>query len=662
MRSCRLFLKALGVFALGVFLSCASNSADDLYPQNRVVRVLGFDDLTPSAEDSMLRGIYPDSLSGWILHWELPLETAELNGIYVFGDTIAEDVAKTRLVSGTGDMDLQGLPFLAQLPPTDTTWEIRKFFKDAAGKWLQGRHVRSDTAYYFSVWLRYNKDVTGKPVYMRMFLGDEMAPVLPILSDSVGQTNYVVRLPRPSDQTSKFDTTLEGPLSSIEIRYWPGSSATDSADTATNVNRVQSVVVPKAKLQDPAVDTFRLELSGLRYYTAYCYTLTVTDSVGLSSTSPVQSFTTHDSLPPAPPASLASTIAGFDTLHLSWEAATDSFGGGGSALRAHPNHHIALYKVVLNGVAVDSLDLTSDTAGAFGAGGEWSSSTSSTPTRFAWNGSVWTWTWPNLQPGRPFAVSVSARDFSGNDTRSPPSLTDTASSPAGFSCPAGYMAITGSGNIKDYCIEEREHRSNGVAQHAVTWKQALDICSTGGGFLCSDSQWVRACETNPSGTLAPYGSVETGFFNGTLDYKDSTIWLNKVCQLGTGDSTNLYELSSDPRCVSGWGVFDMPGGLAEWTRDVYHTSPGSTGKRDSNLAWIDTSDLTGKTDVGTIHGGSWLVLDQTDLTLPSATCRERNYPAFANLYDSLTSGTRRRANPNGFSIGVGFRCCRPPSP
>jgi hypothetical protein len=661
MRSSRLHLTTLSVLALGVFFSCAPNSPDALYPQNREVRVLDYSNLTPSAEDSMRKGIYPDSLSGWILHWELPLDTADLNGIYVFGDTIPEDIRKTRLVSGTGDIDLNGLSFLAKLPPTDTTWVIRKFFQNSAGKWLQGRNVRSDTAYYFSVWLRYNKDITGKPVYRRMFLGDEMAPLLPMMTDSVGQTNFVVRFPRPSDQTSQFDTLDKGPLSSIEIRYWPGLLASDSADTASRTNRVKSVQVPLADLKNAAKDSFRLELANLRYYTTYWYTLTVTDSVGLRSQTSPLSFTTRDSLPPAPPTSLASAISGFDSLQLSWQAATDSFGPGGTPL-PYPNYHIARYAIWLDGRPIDSLDLTStsDTSNSFAQGGSWPPT--STKSRFGWNGSNWTWTWPNLRPGHSFTATVSARDLSGNDTKTAPSITDSARSPAAFSCPAGYQAITGSGNLKDYCIEEREHRSKGVAQHAVTWKQALDVCSADGGFLCSDSQWVRACETNPSGSLVPYGSVETGFFNGTVEYNDSTIWLNKVCQLGTGDSTILYNSTSDPRCVSGWGVFDMPGALAEWTRDVYHTNPGPSGKRDSNLAWIDTSDLTGKADVGTIHGGSWLVLDQTNQTLPSATCRERNYPAFSNLYDSLASGVRRRANPLGSSIGVGFRCCRPPSP
>lgn len=657
MRSRRLFQKTLGAFALGVLFSCAPDAPEALYPQNRIVRAVHFDDLTPSAEDSMRKGIYPDTLSGWILRWELPLETAELNAIYIFGDTISDE-ATGRLVSGTGEMDLQGLPFLAKLAPTDTSWEIRKFFKDASGKWLQGRQVRSDTTYYFSIWLRYNKDIAGKAVDMPMFLGDEMAPTLPVMSDSIGQTNFVVRFPRPGDQTSRFDTTRRGPLSSIEIRYWPGDAA-DSVDTIAKATRVRSVGVPKVLLQDRTLDSFRLEVAGLKYYTTYSYILAVTDSVGLQSQSSPLGFTTRDSLPPAPPTALAGKITGFDTLRLTWQAATDSFGAGGAPLPI-PNHHIAWYIVRLDGRPIDSLDLTSDTTDSFRASGNWPPA--STRSRFRWDGAGWTWTWPNVRPGKAFGVSVSARDVSGNDSRTAPSIADSAASPATFLCPPGYQAITGTGNLKNYCIEEREHRSNGVVQHAVAWKQAVEICAADGGFLCSDSQWVRACETNPSGSLAPYGSVETGFFDGSFDYKDSTLWLNKVCQLGTGDSSSLYAASSDPRCVSGWGVFDMPGGVAEWTRDVYHTNPGSTGKQDSHLAWIDTSDLTGKTDVGTIRGGSWLLLDQTDRTLPSATCRERNYPAYANLYDSLASGKRRRANPEGKSIGVGFRCCRAPNP
>jgi len=650
MRSSSLFLKTLGALALGVFFSCAPNSPDALYPQNRNVLSLTYHDLSKGTDDSIQAGTYPDSLSGWRLAWELP-EGSDLNGIYIFADTIPDELAKSRLVSGTGTLDTKGLPALwSTLGAKDTSWEIPSSF--FAGK--QGRSVRSDTAYWFSVWLRYDKDVAGLPVRLRVYLGDETPPSIPVIADSIGQTNAVLRIPRPSDQTSVFDTLRRGPLSKVEVRWWPGTFPSDSLKDS--VNYVSSDTVPRSLLANLALDTFRLEMKPLRYFTRYMYMIIATDSVGLRSFSTPIAFTTRDSLPPTVPGALTGTIRNIDTLALSWVASTDSFDASGQALTEDfPNRHIASYKVRVNGRTVDSIDLAAVGTSVFRSGNAWQGT--GIRKRFRWTGSVWQWTWPNLEPGKAFSVSVSARDSSGNDSRQSAVFDSVAPVSASFTCAAGYVPVKGSGALGDFCIEAREHRNGQSVQKSVSWTEAISICSSTGSFLCSDSQWVRACESSPFGQNLPYGAIEVGSLTGT----DSTNWLADFCQLGTGDSSVLAATTSDPRCLSGWGVFDMPGGVAEWTRDVYHSNPGPTGKRDASLAWIDTSDLTKKSDLGTIRGGSWLVLDQPEKTLPSARCRERNYPAFSGLYDTLSGGVlRRRANPSGISNGVGFRCCRLP--
>jgi hypothetical protein len=650
MRSSRLLLKILGAIALGIFFSCAPNNPDPLYPQNRNVLTLVCRDLTKGATDSILNATYPDSLSGWRLAWELP-EGSGLNGVYIFADTIPDELAKSRLVSGSGSFDPNGLPKLwAALGPKDTTWEIPSLF--FAGK--QGRSVRSDTAYSFYVWLRFDKDVAGLPVRLRVYLGDESHPVIPLISDSIGQTNAVLRVPRPSDQTSVFDTLRQGPLSRVEVRWWPGSFPSDSSkDSGRNVASIQ---VPQSQLSDRSFDTFRLELKPLRYFTRYMYMVIATDSVGLRSFSTPVPFTTSDSLLPSSPGLLDGAIRNIGTLDLTWEASSDSFDAGGLALvDAFPNHRIASYTVRFNGVTVDSLNLSAAGGAPLGAGATWQGT--GPQKRFRWSGDRWHWTWPNLEPGARFSFTVSSRDSSGNDSRTAARFDSVAPLAATFACSTGFVPVKGSGALGDFCIEPREHRVGSSVKKAVTWAEAISICSEAGAFLCSDSQWVRACESSPSGQILPYGSIETG----ALDGSDSLGWLSRRCQLGTGDSTGLALSTSDTRCMSGWGVFDMSGGVAEWTRDVYHSNPAGGGKRDANLAWIDTSDLTRKADLGTIHGGSWLKLDQFDRTLASARCRERNYPAFSGIFDTLPGGVlRRRANPAGFSSGVGFRCCKPP--
>lgn len=647
-------MKTLSALALGVFFSCAPNSPEPLYPQNRNVGALNFRDLTADTKDAIAKGSYPDSLSGWKLFWEAPVDTNGLNGIFIFADTIPNALADAKLISGSGDLDVSGIPakLVAKLSAHDTTWEIPSSFfvgKDGkAGK--QGYSVRTDTVYYFSVWLRYDKDQAGRPVPLRMFLGDEYPPTIPAIADSIGQTKVVLRFDRPQDKVNLFDEDFKGALRSVEVRWWRGLSATDSVK-----NRVESAFVSDADLRDTSKHKLQLELGPLAYLTSYSYVLVVTDANGLSSATTSLTFRTRDSLLPSAPSEFTGRAPAANVLELSWSAATDTFDRDSSRktpMAGFPNFRIGSYTVVLNGARVDSVDLVKEGAAKFGQGASWPSAEQS--SRFAWNGSKWTWLWPNLRPGAIYDAHLVVRDSSGNDTLSK-TVSGTAPTASSASCKPGYVPIEGAGRLKTYCIESNEHRNKaGVLQKSVTWQQAQAQCILDTAYLCSDSQWVRACETSPSGDIWSFGSLETGAFG-----SDSLGWLQDVCHLNTGDSSGLAkDASSDPRCVSAWGVFDMPGNLAEWTRDVYHTSPGSL-QRDSILAYTGPTDLSA--EVGTIRGGTWLKLDQADKALPSARCRERNYPAFANLYDTLADkSTRRRPNPAGSSIGVGFRCCHSP--
>lgn len=638
MRSSRVLLKTLGVFALGVFFSCAPNSPEPLYPQNRNVGALDFLDVAASTQDSIAEGTYPDSRSGWRVQWSSPTEAEGLNGIYVFGDTIPQSISETRLVSGTGELILDGVsaPLLAKLDPKDTIWEIPSSFFH--GK--QGRFVRTDTVYWLSVWLRYDRNQAGLPVRLRMHLGDEFTPSLPVIHETIGKTNVSLRFERPKDQTSRFDEKMDGPLQSIVVRWWKGYDSSKS--------QISSQSIPPSQLSDTARN-LELEFGPLDYFTNYSYMLVVTDSAGNSSNTPPRNVVTKDSLAPKLKDSLILSNSKPNQLEASWLAASDTLS---SLLTSRPNYHIRSYTILLDGKPVDSILLDS----TFVPDGPWP--TPEGTRRFQWDGSLWHWTWPNLVPGKRFRIQLVAQDISRNDSSTKDS-TMTATGIPGISCPNGYVAVTGAGNLPDFCIEALEHRnkSDGKPVKSVTWLQAQEQCALDNAYLCSDSQWVRACESSPTGEIRSYGSVETG----ALD-DDSLGWLQKTCRLGTGDSSGVAkDAVSDPRCVSGWGVFDMPGNLAEWTRDVYHTAPGSTPRDPKSLAFTGVSDLSKSDSLGTIRGGTWLVLDQSDKTLPSARCRERNYPTFSTRYDTLPDKSLRRApNPNATSIGVGFRCCRNP--
>ena len=105
----------------------------------------------------------------------------------------------------------------------------------------------------------------------------------------------------------------------------------------------------------------------------------------------------------------------------------------------------------------------------------------------------------------------------------------------------------------------------------------------------------------------------------------------------------------------------MPGRVGEWTRDVYTTKDTAHAYRDPNgtYAYLGVSDITGLADLGTIHGGSVLLLGNTTSAKTSARCAERNYPASSKTDTLADSTTIAHPSPNGISSAWGFRCCRP---
>ncbi len=578
----------------------------------------------------------PDS-SGWKLHWTRPSDTAGV-AIYIFLsiDTTLVAAQKSKLANGSQSPDAS-LPVVAKISASDTFWQIPSVLLDHR----QGKAVRTDVHYVFTIWVQYASGPIGDVQYTELFLGDNIPPQLPFVVDSVGQTTAVLRFARPRDQTSRYDTTFRGPLKMVRALFWPGSTPRDSA------GKVRFVEVPPAILKDAAVDSFRLVLDSLNYYTTYCYALKIFDLAGDSVHTDAFPFTTMDQYPPAAPSSLDTNFVRLDSAVFTWRAASDTFQSDSSARQAFPNYRIQRYVVRLNGQRVDSAEL--DPAGVVADIG-----------RFHWSGSVWSWYWRSFRPGKPYTVDLIVYDASGNVARSVTSVSGTAPTRLLIPgpCDPGWVGVRqDSSKLSDFCIEEHEHLSGGKIQTRVTWTQAEAICEAAGANLCSEAQWVRACESFPDTSLiATYGAVEAG----TGNNGDTLLWLKQYCQVGTGDSVAMLDpTNTDPRCVSGWGVYDMPGRVGEWTRDVYLTDTTGAARQSGTLAYLGASDLTLQADLGTIHGGSALFLDQADRTLASSRCGERNYPASSQL-DTIpeTASTRIHPFPSGVSSAWGFRCCR----
>ncbi len=181
--------------------------------------------------------------------------------------------------------------------------------------------------------------------------------------------------------------------------------------------------------------------------------------------------------------------------------------------------------------------------------------------------------------------------------------------PAGLGgCPAGMARIDPAGK-PSYCIDRWEAalqvgatgaefspyhnpggtavravaRPNQVPQGYISGNQAKAACSAAGKRLCSDGEWLRACQ-GPSGWTYPYGAKkvpkacnDSRAVHPAIELygtSDAWIWskLDNACLDQLPDS--LANTGAFSACASAEGLMDMMGNLHEWTADPAGTFRG----------------------------------------------------------------------------------------
>ncbi|MBI4700297.1 MAG: SUMF1/EgtB/PvdO family nonheme iron enzyme [Deltaproteobacteria bacterium] len=122
-----------------------------------------------------------------------------------------------------------------------------------------------------------------------------------------------------------------------------------------------------------------------------------------------------------------------------------------------------------------------------------------------------------------------------------------------------------------------------IPQGYVSQVQAQEACLAAGKRLCTDAEWLRACQ-GPDETTYPYGDAkQPGACNDArachpaiqyFETDESWIWseLDHPClnQLPAG----LAAAGAHAGCASTEGAFDMMGNLHEWTADPAGTFRG----------------------------------------------------------------------------------------
>jgi hypothetical protein len=122
-----------------------------------------------------------------------------------------------------------------------------------------------------------------------------------------------------------------------------------------------------------------------------------------------------------------------------------------------------------------------------------------------------------------------------------------------------------------------------VPQAYISGLQAAAACGEAGKALCTDTQWLRACQ-GPGGDTFPYGdTLQPGACNDSRDTHPaieyfgtdaSWIWseLGNPCIDQIPDS--LHVTGQHVACATAEGAYDMMGNLHEWTADPAGTFRG----------------------------------------------------------------------------------------
>ncbi|MFZ5468919.1 MAG: protein kinase domain-containing protein [Myxococcota bacterium] len=121
-----------------------------------------------------------------------------------------------------------------------------------------------------------------------------------------------------------------------------------------------------------------------------------------------------------------------------------------------------------------------------------------------------------------------------------------------------FAAGAGMVQVDEFWIDQYEYPNTKGAtpMTSVDWKQAQELCARAKKRLCTEAEWLKACE----------GTRQQGFPYG-FEFQKTR------CNTGT---TEVVVSGAKSKCVTEPGVFDLSGNAAEWTSTPLR--PGSPQK------------------------------------------------------------------------------------
>ena len=243
--------------------------------------------------------------------------------------------------------------------------------------------------------------------------------------------------------------------------------------------------------------------------------------------------------------------------------------------------------------------------------------------------------WPGFCPGTPADVECCIPDLlllCDPSVIALPNTHHTHEEAGVGGCPAGMIAVT------TFCIDRYEASlvrmddgsswspfdnpgatevvavsvKGAVPQGYIDGIQAGEACTNAGKRLCTDNEWLRACQ-GPSGYTYPYGDTRmTGVCNDHRDLHPAYEYFGTTdpSVFSMIDNACINQLpetvdraGDNPGCVTAEGAFDMMGNLHEWTADPDGTFRGGyyvdTVENGNGCLYVTTAHDTSHWDYST---------------------------------------------------------------
>jgi formylglycine-generating enzyme required for sulfatase activity len=142
-----------------------------------------------------------------------------------------------------------------------------------------------------------------------------------------------------------------------------------------------------------------------------------------------------------------------------------------------------------------------------------------------------------------------------------------AAPPEAPACPDGMVRVAA------FCVDRYEapNRAGATPLSMQTAADAEAYCGARGKRLCTESEWIRACQ-GPSGWLYPYGEEHRASACNDdrtwrpVDWARLARWPDPAAD---DEAARLFQgepSGARPACVSYEGVYDLTGNVAEWVR------------------------------------------------------------------------------------------------